>query len=290
MRLVKLHGLQNDFLVALDDDPDRPRPGAAEARAWCDRHTGIGADGLMIASAPGAGTERGAESDVDVVMTLFNSDGTPAELSGNGIRCFAHAVTRARGITEGRLAIATGAGRRVVELAPGAHPYEVQVSVGMGMAGPGPEVPDALARTLADAGRRFGTASLGNPHLVVAVPDPWSVDLAVEGPAIAAAFTGPVNVEFIALAGDDHLDLTVWERGAGITRACGTGACAATSLARSWGLVDGEVTVTMPGGDARVAADGDGRLTLTGPSVWIADIEVADLHDASGDGAEGTRR
>lgn len=271
MRASKLHGLQNDFLVVLDEaNPGAPAPGPDEARAWCARHTGVGADGLLLGSTatPGSGA--------DVRMRLLNADGGPAEMSGNGIRCFAQAVARQRGIATGRLVIETDAGIRAVELAPDpGDPHVVHVGVAMGRAESGPEVPATVADALGRQGRRYGTADLGNPHLVVEVPDPWAIDLAVEGPAIEAAFAAGINVEFIAVSGSDRLDLTVWERGAGITRACGTGACAAATVARSWGLVGTDVAVLMPGGEARVATAADGTILLTGPSAWIADLVLA---------------
>ncbi|MFN0089898.1 MAG: diaminopimelate epimerase [Acidimicrobiales bacterium] len=257
LRLSKHHGLGNDFLVALGGEPLE----AAAAKRLCDRRRGIGADGLIVASPP----ERGG----DAAMVLYNADGSRAEMSGNGIRCLAQALAAARGLKAGPLLIETDAGDRRVEVAPGGDPSSVEVSVDMGAPGPGP-APD---RPL-PSGLRSGLADLGNPHLVVLVDDPAAVALAERGAALESHFRRGVNVEFIAPAPgrSDTLDLRVWERGVGATEACGTGACAAAHLAHGWGLVGPEVLVRMPGGEARVVL---GRtITLVGPAVHIADIEV----------------
>jgi len=269
MQLSKHHGLGNDFLVLLDEcQPSTVAVDGALARAVCDRHRGIGADGLLHGRSPGAD-----DGDVDVVMRLHNADGGIAEMSGNGIRCFAQAVADTRGLGAGTLRIATDAGLRVVELGE-RDGAEVQVRVEMGVARPGPDVPEAVAERLGAA--RFGTRDLGNPHLVVLVPDATAVDPAVDGPWLEQQFPDGVNVEFISPAegtdGEATIDLRVWERGVGVTEACGTGACAATALAVEWGLATDRARVAMPGGAATVELGSDGTVVLTGPSVRIATI------------------
>ncbi len=267
VRLGKYHGLGNDFLVVLDEENGRALEiGPAEARAWCDRHTGIGADGLLHGSAPAPG------AGVDIVMRLYNADGSVAEMSGNGVRCFGHAVARARGMAAGPLRVGTDAGVRELVLSPGADPAELAVAVGMGVAGPGPVIPAEVAARLPE---RHATVDMGNPHLVLEVPEPAEIDLAAEGGRLERSFPDGINVEFIAVRAPDQIELTVWERGAGITQACGTGACAAAATARAWGATAAEVVVQMPGGSARVAVAADGAITLTGPSVHIATVEVA---------------
>jgi diaminopimelate epimerase len=116
---------------------------------------------------------------------------------------------------------------------------------------------------------------MGNPHLVILVQDPSMVKLATEGAWLERQFPRGINVEYVSVQDDGAaLQLRVWERGAGITEACGTGACAAAYLTRRWGLVDDDVRVSMPGGDARVRLEVDGSVTLIGPSVFIADVDV----------------
>jgi diaminopimelate epimerase len=268
--LRKLHGWGNDFLVALDaDQPD----GALDldavgalAPTLCDRHRGVGADGLIHGAAGGDGA--------DVTMTLFNADGSRAEMSGNGIRCLAHAVVWSSGEWSDTVVIDTVVGRRALRLRGGtpgtAVPDEVVVEVPMGAVGPGP-ASDSLADAL--GAHRHLTRDVGNPHLVVEVPDPAVVALAELGPRLEASFPSGVNVEVVAVS-DGVVDLAVWERGVGVTEACGTGACAAAHAARQWGLVGDSVAVRMPGGEALVVLDGD-EATLVGPSVAVATVEVA---------------
>ena len=272
MRLTKHHGLGNDFLVALDSQQDPVAELADDrlpeiARRLCDRHRGIGADGVIVGRRPPEG------SAVDVVMVLHNADGSRAEMSGNGIRCLAQAVVDAGGRDGGALTIATDGGERQVVVTPAAGAAEVAVRVSMGQVGPGPTVPTTVLERL--GGSRHATVAVGNPHLVVEVDDTTAIELATEGPAIEAAFADGINVEFVAVGPDDRLELVVWERGAGITQACGTGACAAASVAHRWGAVGARVEVAMPGGAAEVLLEG-GCATLVGPSVRIAAVEVDD--------------
>jgi diaminopimelate epimerase len=267
MRLSKHHGLRNDFLVVLDEVNDQPVAAGPEmARLLCDRRSGVGADGLIHGARPDA------DSDVDVVMHLWNADGSAAEMSGNGIRCLAQAVVRARDLSSGTVVAATDAGTRVLELSEGAFPEESTVRVDMGPVGPGPGTGGLALPFIA---KEIGTADLGNPHLVAWVDAPDSIDLAVVGPAVEGQFPDGINLEVIAPAvAPDALTLRVWERCAGITEACGTGACAAAALARRWGLTDHAVRVEMPGGAVLVELVDD-RAVLTGPAVHIADLEVS---------------
>jgi len=240
LRLSKRHGLGNDFLV-VEGDVD-----AAMARALCDRRTGIGADGLI--------GHRGLR------MTLFNADGSRAEMSGNGIRCLAQAMAAGRDAT---LDIETDAGVRHVDVRQ-AGPGVVDVRVGMGavLAAPAP-VLDLGAKDVLGA-------SVGNPHAVALFLDRAALDAAADDFAMTDR-----NVEFV-IAGpeDDALTMRVVERGVGETQACGTGACAAAWAAHRWGLVGERVTVHMPGGSAVVELGAD-EVHLIGPAVHIADIEVA---------------
>lgn len=267
MRFSKLHGLGNDFLVALGDgDGEAIVLTAEQARAVCDRRRGIGADGVIVANTPeNVATSEEVPDGVDLVMVLRNADGSVAELSGNGIRCLAHAVALARGVRDAEFVIATGGGVRNVQVREAGDTCTVRV--GMGSAVDGPEIPDDLVPD-----GRASTVDVGNPHLVLEVPDPRAIDLAVTGPALEARFVGGINVEFVRIEARNEMSLTVWERGAGITQACGTGAVAAAHAARSWGLVDDDVRVVMPGGTARVEL-GD-EIVLSGPSVYVVDLDV----------------
>jgi diaminopimelate epimerase len=253
LRLSKHHGLGNDFLVLLDEAAD-----ARLAARLCDRRTGVGADGLLTGTA-------GGPDDVDLTMVLFNADGSRAEMSGNGIRCLAQAWARVHG--PGDLRIATDAGLRVVQVEATEDPAVVSARVDMGKALPGPD----LGQLVLEASRSV-TVDMGNPHLVLLVDDVLPVDVDTDGPFIEKGVEGGINVEWIAATGPDRLELRVWERGAGHTLACGTGACAAAHAAHTWDLVGERVTVTMEGGDVQVEL-GD-TITLVGPATHIADVEV----------------
>ena len=273
MQLTKHHGLANDFLVVLDEVNGRGlQIDGDRAVELCDRRRGLGADGLIHGSTPPPG------ADVDVVMHLYNADGSRAEMSGNGIRCLGQALTIARDVREAVLQVATDAGIRRLQVSDSADQRTSLVSVDMGPAKPGPEIPASVVARLAEDGparsTTLATADMGNPHLVILVAGPNDVDLAHEGPWIEQSFTDGVNVEFIAWSSPDTIDLRVWERGAGITEACGTGACAAAHAAHAWGLVGDRVRVVMPGGAAEVEL-GE-TITLIGPAAHVATIELPD--------------
>ena len=267
LRLTKHHGAGNDFLVYRDPDGAWPLTPAL-ASALCPRHTGVGADGLIRITSPGAA------GGADLSMELRNADGSAAEMSGNGIRCAVQAAARAGMVTPPRIAVATGAGLKTVELVAGPSPSEASASVDMGLVRLGPETeapPGASAARTADA---------GNPHLVVLVDDPASVDLRAMAAWAAGSFPEGVNVEVIAATSPRDLSLRVFERGAGATLACGTGSCAAAAAAHQWGLVGDRVEVANPGGTLGVMLQIQGgtrevmRATLSGPVAWVADVEV----------------
>jgi diaminopimelate epimerase len=269
MHLTKHHGLANDFLVVLDEANGRALDvDAPLVRRLCARRTGLGADGLIRGARPDAADGAGR---ADLRMHLFNADGGRAEMSGNGIRCLAHALALARADGAGtRYCIATDAGPRLVTIEQVAGD-QVEASVTMGAVERGPDVPGPLAEHLTG---RYLTLTIGNPHLVVEVDDPATIDLETEGAWLEQQFPGGVNVEFVAVDGRDMVSMSVWERGVGVTQACGTGACAAAHAAHGWGLVADTVDVVMPGGTAKVALGDD--IVLTGPSTFVAEIEVTD--------------
>ena len=270
IQLSKHHGLGNDFLVCLTDH----LPGEARARAmaWCDRHTGIGADGLIYGLPPDPASEA------DIVMRLLNSDGSTAEISGNGLRCFAQAVARRDGRGDTSIRVSTSAGIHLCEVHASEDPSTVMVTVDMGIVrpGPDPDVDDLMATAGAPlaAVRRWESGDIGNPHVVCEVDDPDAIDLRVAGPVIESHFEAGANVHFVAVSGQDELTVRVWERGAGVTNACGSGATVASDVFHRWGLVGQKVSVHMPGGNALVELGTP--LTLTGPAVHIADLVVAD--------------
>ena len=263
MRLTKHHGLGNDFLVLLDLDGTCP-VSAEEAAALCHRRTGLGADGLLRATA---GTDG-----ADVTMQLLNADGSPAEMSGNGIRCLAQAVFQMELAAPPSLTVATDAGLRTVTVLSRADVHTHRMSVEMGQAkvvGPEPQwvEGDVIQATRVD---------VGNPHLVLQwagtdLPD--RDELIALGARIDGAIPGGANVEVVRpSATPGELDMVVYERGVGPTLACGTGACATVAAAQEWGLCGPTTTVHMPGGPAEIAL-GD-PVVLTGDVTSVAILDA----------------
>lgn len=262
IRLSKFHGLGNDFLVARGADALALGEPALAAQGLCDRRRGIGADGLLLGADHDGYTAR---------MVLFNADGSKAEISGNGIRCFAHALWLADpSLLEQR--IATDAGDRVVTVVPGEEPDVVAAAVDMGEIRR-LDAPDGWESLACDPLRPVGHLSVGNPHSVVGVDDVAAVDLLALGQRVPL-----VNLEIIEPGPERNgITMRVHERGAGITEACGSGACASAWAARQWGMASGdEIIVHMPGGDAVVRLDwpSPGRATLVGPSAHVGTVLV----------------
>ena len=259
MQLTKHHGLENDFLVALLDE--EPHNLSELAARICNRRTGIGADGLLL-GLPG-------RNGVDLTMLLRNADGSVAEMSGNGIRCLAQAYAMANKMSNASLLIETAGGkRRVVIECDGPL---AQVTVEMGRVKSGPAIPDAIQ---IDAGSEMiATVDLGNPHLVILCDDLAEVDVSDLGPRYESLFLEGINVEWVRVASAETstLEMLVWERGVGVTQACGTGATAAAVLSNRWGLVGDDVEVDMAGGKVRVVV-GEEPI-LIGPASYTADIE-----------------
>lgn len=269
MRLHKLHATGNDFLVA-----DAPGPAPADVARLCDRHRGVGADGLLLL---GPGDDR-----VDCTMTLFNADGSEAEMSGNGVRCLAWVAVQAGLAHDDRLVVRTAAGIRTVDLdvdpTRGAL-RSATVDMGPVTFDPAAVPVDAPSAFDLDAGYHGVTyhgdaAGLGNPHLVLLVDDVDQARVTQHGPHLEhdPRFPNGANVEFIAVTGPDELRMRVWERGVGETLSCGTGACAAAAVAHRRQLVGEDVTVHVLGGDLSVHL-GD-TVRLGGPVVHVFDVDV----------------
>lgn len=269
VQLAKLHATGNDFLVHQTWDP----LDAAAAIALCDRHRGIGADGLLSLLPGNAGA--------DCAMTLRNADGSGAEMSGNGLRCLAYVAARAGLGTDDALVVDTKAGRRAVALERGPDGEVIAADVDMGPVTFDPvaiglDAPTAigLEATFHGVTYRGDAAGMGNPHFVLFVDDPDEARVVQHGPRLERdeRFPQRTNVEFVMVESRDRMRMRVWERGVGETLSCGTGACAAAAVAGRRGLVDSFVTVVVPGGDLRVRV-GD-TIMLGGPVAHVFDVEV----------------
>ena len=250
MRFTKMQGLGNDYLY-FDCPPPEDAP--ALSRRLSDRHFGPGADGLIFI---------GPSDLADFRMWIFNADGSEAEMCGNGIRCVGKYVYD-RGLTDKtELLIETGAGLRRLRLHP-EHGIITSVTVDMGHA----------RITPGDTG---DLVDVGNPHLVRFVPDAEDEALLPQGSALCASVPGGINVEFVQVLGPNRLRMRVWERGSGITLACGTGACASVAAAVKRGLCrQGEpVSVLLDGGELRITADARGALCMEGPAETVYEGET----------------
>jgi diaminopimelate epimerase len=261
--LTKHHGLENDFLVfdLAQGEPSLAWPDLA--RRWCARSTGIGADGLLLLGV----------HNTDLTMRLYNADGSLAEMSGNGIRCLVQAAHWSLGHgAHTTYAVKTDAGMRSVTVTSEWENNTVMASVQMG------EITDVAAphnweQLECDPMRPVSHVSVGNPHSVVGVEEVSFIDLQRLGELVP-----DVNLEIVEPGpGVNAITMRVHERGAGITRACGTGACAAADAALRWGLVPAsveQVVVHMDGGTAFVAIDENRHATLIGPAEFIASVAV----------------
>jgi diaminopimelate epimerase len=259
IEFLKMQGLGNDFLVF-----DAAAVAAhthfdgGTLRALADRHTGVGFDQALMLETPRDASSR-------VFYRVFNSDGTEVEQCGNGARCIA-ALLYAR---------APELGRDLVMGSPGGNVRahirdDGLVSVDMGI--PVFDEPFAFSLEVEGQDVEMSSLSMGNPHAVLRVPDVKSAPVEQFGPSIQqhSRFPNRTNVGFMQVMSRSHILLRVFERGAGETLACGTGACAAVAAGRRRGLLDPEVRVDLPGGTAMVYWEGDGQhIWLTGPATTV---------------------
>jgi diaminopimelate epimerase len=258
LRFRKMHGLGNDFVVLDARELDLMLTPKA-ARAIADRRTGVGCDQILIIERPRNGG--------DAFLAIRNSDGGVVESCGNGSRCIAQfLMNEAR---KDKVTLETVAGPIIATRAP-----KDLIAIDMGPARTAwQDIPLAEARDTLHIGIGEGPlqdpvgVSMGNPHAVFFVPDAEAVDLAGEGPKIEhhPLFPHRTNVEAVEVLSRTHLRMRVWERGAGITRACGTGACASLVAAARRGLSERKAIVTLDGGDLEIEWRADNHVVMTGP-------------------------
>jgi len=281
MRLAftKMHGLGNDFIV-FDAAAPQAVPSPAALRALADRRTGIGFDQALVLAPP-------RRDGTDVYYRIFNADGSEVEQCGNGARCIARLVASRAGERNRTLVLDSPGGLVSARLRG-----DGLVSVAMGIPDFDPRSLPFLAESEARSYRvdlpagpvEFGAVSIGNPHAVIRVRSVDAAPVDTVGPAMEnhARFPRRVNVGFLEIVAPDHVRLRVYERGAGETRACGTGACAAVAVGRRHGPLAEEVKVDLPGGRLIVQWPGPGEpIWLTGPAETAFEGHV-DIPDAPG--------
>jgi diaminopimelate epimerase len=257
----KMHGLGNDFVV-LDGRREAIALTAAAVRALADRRTAIGCDQVIVLEPPGRPAAQ-------VRMRILNADGSEAEACGNASRCVADLIYRESG--DPRVRIETAAGVLAAEIMP-----DGRVAVDMGPVRTGwREIPLARAMDTDRLDLALGPLSqpvatnIGNPHATFFVEAVEAIDLAALGPVLEhhALFPERANIGLAAVGDRRHIRLRVWERGAGITPACGSGACAALVAAHRRGLAERCATVQLDGGRLDIAWREDGHVIMTGPAV-----------------------
>jgi diaminopimelate epimerase len=271
-KFTKMHGLGNDFVV-FDAISQSVNLTPAQFQFVADRHFGIGCDQILL-------VERATRPDADFRYRIFNADGGEVEQCGNGARCFVRFVHEKGLSPKAEIRVETAAGIIVPRLEPNG-----QVTVNMGVPRFEPAEIPFLAEKRAPTyllgleGKlaEVSVLSMGNPHAVQLVEDADSAPVAVEGPQIEShpSFPARVNAGFMQVLDRGRIKLRVYERGAGETLACGTGACAAVVAGRMRGLLDSEVRVTTRGGELTIRWEGEGQpVWMTGPAVTVFEGEI----------------
>ncbi len=270
---TKMHGIGNDYIYINTLLYKVPHPGQASI-AWSAYHTGIGSDGLVLIGAPKAADEA------DFSMRIFNADGSEAMMCGNASRCIGKYLYERGMTTKTRIRLETLSGIKILEL----HVKEGEVeSVTVDMLEPVLENPEqyvspADGLLVADDKAFKGTfVSMGNPHFVIFVDDVEHLDIAHYGRLLEVneAFPQRCNIEFAEIKGDGSIRTRVWERGSGITMACGTGACATAVAAALTGKVERKSTIIMDGGRLEIDWSGaDNHVYMTGSATFVFDGEI----------------
>jgi len=267
LQFVKMHGLGNDFVV-IDAINQQVNLGEAEVRRIADRHFGVGCDQLLLVEKPEG-------RDADFRYRIFNADGSEVAQCGNGARCFARFV-REQGLSgKSEIRVETRAGHLVLR-----HEGDGLVTVDMGVPRHAPADIPLLAEGESDGyrvhvdglDRVFGAVSIGNPHAVLRVENIETAPVEKLGALLERhdLFPERANIGFMQVLDRQSVRLRVFERGAGETLACGSGACAAVVVGNEWGLLDDKVRVTLPGGELLIRWSGRGHpVLMSGPAVTV---------------------
>ena len=298
MQFTKMHGLENDYIY-IDTFQEQVANPAALARAVSDRHAGIGSDGLILIGP------ADAHANADVRMRIFNADGGEAQMCGNGIRCVAKFVVERKLTTRNPVRVQTGRGTLAVSWHADAQARVHEVSVDMGL--PIVEIQHipaiiegfsardhvvgvALPASWWDAridsqwkqacgyDGKLSLVSMGNPHAILWCDDVSKVPLEIVGPWLErhSAFPERMNIHFAQRDGAERVQVRTWERGSGMTRACGTGACAVVVAGVLGNKLSCECQVVLPGGALHVRWSGlDQPVIMTGPAVEVCRGELS---------------
>ena len=278
MQFSKWHGLGNDFIFVYAAEEELNKY-AGVAKKVCDRHFGIGADGLIVL-LPGKKT--------DFIMRIFNSDGSEAEMCGNAIRCAARYVYEAGLTNKTKITFETYAGIITPELL-NLDASEILVKVDMGeprtkralipMTGDGDDTAVDVPLEVGSNTYRITGVSVGNPHCVIFVDDLSKIDLPRIGPLIEThpAFPKKTNVEFVQVLDETRLRMRVWERGAGITLACGTGASSVLVAAVLNGKTQRKASIELDGGTLFIEWAADNHVYMSGPATLVFRGEYLDV-------------
>lgn len=272
LKFTKMHGAGNDFVV-LDGIRQRISLSAEQLRLLADRHFGVGCDQILL-------VEKSHDPSADFRYRIFNADGGEVEQCGNGARCFVRFVHDQKLTTKSEIVVETQNGLIRPRLQE-----DGRVSVDMGLPVFAPErIPFAggtveVAQPLTVAGQTLTVSviSMGNPHAVIVVDDVETAEVETLGPQIEhhPSFPRRVNVGFMQIMDRQHVRLRVFERGAGETLSCGTGACAAAVAGIRRGLLDSPVSVATHGGNLTIVWGGEGQpVLMTGPAISVFTGEI----------------
>jgi diaminopimelate epimerase len=271
LRFTKMHGIGNDFVI-VDCRAQPLALSSAQIARVGDRHFGVGFDQLLT-------IEPASDSSCAFGYGIYNTDGSPAGQCGNGVRCVAAWLHRAGALATGMTRLQSPSGPVAVELLDGG---DMRVDMGVPRFGP-TDVPLDLPATdpyrlrVADADIEFGAVSMGNPHALIEVADVASAPLESLGAILSTNphFPRGCNVGFAQVRDRTRIRLRVWERGAGATLACGSGACAAVAILRRRGKLDAVVAVELPGGTLQIRWDGEGApVWMQGPAQFVFEGEI----------------
>ncbi len=251
----KYHGAGNDFIMINNRDVSFDPKNTEKIRLLCDRRIGVGADGLILMES---------SEKADCFMNYYNSDGTIAEMCGNGVRCLAKFFLEQTKSNLKELSIDTRAGVKKIKCNDDGS-FSVNMGAPIFSHANFPNEPTTIENIL------FNFVSMGNPHAVTFVKSISEIDLPQIGPKIEnnSLFPNKINAEFVEKITDDYFKVKVWERGCGETLACGTGACAVFSTLDKEKSIDKEITLEFPGGKLYLSKNHEGEIILRGPAVCV---------------------